>query len=822
MSKFWSKQQGYLFGHQSSDGEEVWVSPEHRKAHMHVIGASGFGKSKFLEHLIRLDLSNPSIGACVIDPHGLLVDDIMNYLSHRAPDLAKRVVLFEPGSQTDTIIGFNPIPRDFDNIPTAIDDLIASILFAWGESEQTLPRIRTQLFNIFYPVLANQLTLVEALPMISIESRAERERLLKRVVHQAILHAWQTFEKANSTQKLQLLEGPQNRLMRLLSNEHMRLILSQRENSLNLRQIMDDRKILLVSLRSHNRIADDHLRMLGIMILSEIYRVGMQRNERLRPPPFHVYVDEFSEFVTPVVGKALAQIRKKNVYFTLAHQNLAQLNNQQMDFDLLDTVLGNCRLKVAFGGMTTKDADVISKLHWTGHLPLDEMKHRQWVTKFRPVESTRTSHNRSGSESESTSHSESRGESWSHTLADGTTDTTGWGVSESEMNGWGKSDSTSQGTNTNWSRGQTAGTNYSNTKSSSHTSANALGKTSSMSHGTQQNRSSTEGSSDTTSEANTHSSSRSSSHSESSSSSSSSSESRNDGHNTTFVPGGAGGTTTAVHSLSDGKTTASNHSSSSSYSSNSSESESHSKTTSKSHTDNRSKTEGSSASTNTTKGMSHSKTVSDAEGQSSSRGGNSSNSSSRGVGTSSGKSHAESVSGSTSYTDSRSGSHADSHTESKGTGGSTGSSDSTSQSQGWSEGETTGPFMEMHEFKEVSSTQFYSFQEQEYRKKGELMNLGTGVAWVKVDNSMPVELQTVHIPDVHFIPKYSYPKLARTEAKIYAANAGYYAPRQEVMAAAIDRQEQMFGSRLQLDEGEWEEAELVEPDDPADVVFRTP
>src|ERR1051326_1211104 len=91
----------------NAEGSPISLTPEERSAHIHVIGASGSGKSKFLEWLIRADLGNRQ-GFCLIDPHGSLYRDILNYSAHKA--LRRDIVLLNL-SEPSQIIGFNPFQK---------------------------------------------------------------------------------------------------------------------------------------------------------------------------------------------------------------------------------------------------------------------------------------------------------------------------------------------------------------------------------------------------------------------------------------------------------------------------------------------------------------------------------------------------------------------------------------------------------------------------------------------------------------------------------------------------------------------------------------
>ena len=780
------KRRGLFLG-ETDEGEKVALSAKDRRNHIHVVGASNKGKSKFMENLIREDLLNTAVGACVVDPHGLLVDDILLWVSHLAPHLSKRIVVFEPAADTEFVTGFNPIPRSYDSLSNTVYGIVDSILYAWGQGGEIFPRLRPQLYNVLNPLLANKLTLVEALAMFSPNHKTERNLLVDNISDPNIRAAWEVLNRVSNTEEYRLLEGVINRFSALLNSEHMRRVLSVEDNSIDIGQIMAEKKILLVSLRSHDRIHSDNLRMLGTMILTEIYRVGMLRNEHEQPPPFHVYIDEFGQYTTPVVAKSLDEIRKKSVYLTVAHQHIAQLLKDDTGVELVSSIMTNCLIRVAFGGLTPKDASLMAERMWTPHIDLKEVKDRLYTTKTHHVEEIRTSVTKGRSAAESTSHTASQSETWSNGYSDATSDSETYTHTKGGSESRARTNAKVQSGGTTWNHGQTQ----------SHTDGGSLSKGSSRAHSTNSSSSTTKGISDTTSEANTHSSSQSSSSSDSGGSSTSSNQSRSDGHNVAFVPDGKY-TTRGVHSYSDGITQASTSSSNHSYSNASSESESHSSTTSKSHTDSQSETTGNGTSQTDTKSMNQAKNYSDTDGTNSSRGGSQSTSVSYGQGSTQGKS----------YSDAHAKSHSTTHTENHNQGGGRGTSDGTSHTETASESETTSPFHRIEEYQEETSRTFYSLPEQFHRKTGKMMALEQGIALFQFDAAVPAELKTKRLDDVPLLKHGRARKLERCRQRMIEANSRYYTTVSEIEKATHLRQLKTFKKPLAYEDTNLEDFEI--------------
>jgi len=576
----------------------------------------------------------------------------------------------------------------------------------------------------------------------------------------AVRANWESYENTSNLQKITLMEGVQNRIQRLLQNKHMRTVLSQQENALDLGQLMAEKKMVLISLRHHDRIHPEDLRMLGIMILAELFRVGMARNEREKNPPFHVYVDEFGQYVTPAVANALDQIRKKNVFFTVAHQHLAQLEDEDLGRKILSSVMTNCRLKVAFGGLTTYDADAMSKLIWTGRFDLSQVKYEHWGGRVKTTESTRTSITEGESETDtvSTTHSETDSE------------TSGKSTGISETDGLSQTDGKTAG----WSDGKSAQTNEGETKGTSHGDASMESAGTSRATNWSNSSSATKGHS--TGETDSSSTTDSRSASEGASASNSSNESRHSEHDGLGSSFGASNATQ----------------------SSASEGHADTRSASRTKTDTESETTGSSHGGSNATSAGQSKTVTDAQSHSTQAGSSS--------GTNSGRS------GGTSYSEARSQSRSQSETESHSAGHTVGHSEGKGRSVGKNRSTTTSVYDEKEEVPDLKSVTFWSLQEIQAMQQGELMNLPTGMALIKNDIGDPTYVKIPHVKGIAWSKYTSERKISATEERLRRANAKYYAPRAQVEAEAIQRQTLFFNAPLQLNEIDLDDYHEANPD----------
>ena len=410
------------------------LSLKDKEQHMHVLGGTGSGKSKFLELLIRQDVQNKEVGLILLDPHGSLYHSVIDYAAHYHPKLAERFVLFNPSDPQKGIVGFNPIVSDTNNIDFIVSSLVSAVLKVSGQyNVRDTPRINRWLTNIFYPLVSNSLTLLEAGPLISTaKDNLDRDLLIESLVMKSgdsnrfVIEDWAMYLKANDKSKMDLIEGPANRIRDLLSSETIRLILGQQNHNLNLSDAMNEGKIVLVNMSSKNTMSKENNKLLGTLLVNEIFRCALNRND-LDPQlkPFHIYIDEFSEYVTRDIAHGLDQTRKYKAFFTLAHQHLSQVKEE--DELLFNSVMTNCNNKVVLGGISVGDAEIMAEELYAGYLDLKEVKditkktrerhHEDW-RKVISMQSSITesdgwnqNDSYSDSTSESKSLSQSRGES---------------------------------------------------------------------------------------------------------------------------------------------------------------------------------------------------------------------------------------------------------------------------------------------------------------------------------------------------------------------------------------------------------------------------
>lgn len=327
------------------------IDTKYRSTHFYAVGASGSGKSKFLESLIIQDIIKGE-GFGVIDPHGDLIKDIKGWLYFWTQrDFKKEIVLIDPTDLENTA-SFNPL-EPINGIPP---ERLAGQLVeafkkiwadAWGERMADIMR------NSLIALVENNLTLLE-LPLLLTEPEV-RKKILQNVKSVSCRQRFKYFESLSAHTWREWLESTLNKVDAFLSDPAIRQIFASPKSSFNLRDIMDNKKILLVNL--NKGVLNDSANLLGALLVSKIKMAAFSRTDipQTERQPFYLYIDEFQNFATNSFVEILSEARKYNLSLVLAHQNLSQLSE-----NLRDSILANCGIQACFR-VNREDAQMLAR-----------------------------------------------------------------------------------------------------------------------------------------------------------------------------------------------------------------------------------------------------------------------------------------------------------------------------------------------------------------------------------------------------------------------------------------------------------------------------
>ena len=366
------KKSGIVLG-KDNNGNDVFMPAKTRSTHMHVIGSTGTGKSKFFESMIRQDILNRQ-GLCLIDPHGYLFHDIIRWcetMGLRNGRLAKNIVLLDP-SADGWAFGFNPLRGGSCEISYHVDTMVKAVSKVWGgENSDRTPLLKRALRSIFHVLAENELSLLEGRFLIDPVHAETRKKLTENISDPVIKQQWDYFNELKPKPFYDEFGSTINRLMEFFSSPLIRAMIGQTEKVIDFRSVMDEGKVVLVNLSSSDRVSPDNARLLGSLIVNDLFMRAMGRPEGSRP--FYLYIDECSLFVNEDIERILNEGRKFGLHLILAHQQLKQLKKQAGE-GVYDAVMGSAKTKVIFGGLSYEDAEVMANQVFLGEIDLEEGK----------------------------------------------------------------------------------------------------------------------------------------------------------------------------------------------------------------------------------------------------------------------------------------------------------------------------------------------------------------------------------------------------------------------------------------------------------------
>ena len=340
---------GSLLGYCDCAGQRkpVCCPREQRFSHTHIIGRTGWGKSTVLEHGILDDIERGD-GVAVFDPQGHLIDRLMDLMPQRHVERTIYIDFSDP----DVVPIFNPLRVNGCHRlgQVAAEIVVAFKHFVQGSGDRLEHLLRLAILGLLHLPHTSLLDVANALRTKSPEAKQLREEVLKVADGELLRAFWQDDLRGYGRVDL---APPQHKLSKLLSSGPLALMLSQPDSLIDLRQIMDEGKILLLNLKD---VGDEVRGFAGSLWLSLLRAAARSRDPRARASlrPFHIHVDEAHEFVTHTMEHIVTEIRKFRVSMTLAHHYLSQFEVKQRDAlcSVGTTIIRN---------VDSKDADYLRK-----------------------------------------------------------------------------------------------------------------------------------------------------------------------------------------------------------------------------------------------------------------------------------------------------------------------------------------------------------------------------------------------------------------------------------------------------------------------------
>lgn len=317
---------------------EVYLAKEDRVRHCYVIGQTGTGKTTILKNMIIQDIKNGN-GCCFIDPHGSDLEDI---LANIPPERLDDVIYFDP-AYTARPMGLNMLEFD-PNFPEqktfVVNELLAIFNKLFDMKVAGGPMFEQYFRNSALLVMEDPesgMTLLEIGRVLG--DKAFRDLKLSKCKNPIIKQFWENAEKTSGEQSLaNFVPYITNKFDVFISNDIMRPVIAQQKSVLNFRDIMDNKKILLVNL-SKGRLGDINSNLIGLVLVGKLTMAALSRVDKLGRetlPDFYLYIDEFQNVTTDSIATILSEARKYRLALTVAHQYIEQLEES-----IKNAVFGN-------------------------------------------------------------------------------------------------------------------------------------------------------------------------------------------------------------------------------------------------------------------------------------------------------------------------------------------------------------------------------------------------------------------------------------------------------------------------------------------------
>lgn len=318
------------------------IKADDRTRHIYVIGKTGMGKSTMIENMAAQDIQNGN-GICFIDPHGSAVDTLLDYVPENRID---DVVYFSP-ADTKYPVAFN-VMEDIgpERRYLVAQGLLSAFKKIWG-AESFSDRMEHITSNTLLALLEYPGSTMLSIPRMFVD-KVFQKKVVANITDPIVKAFWeQEYASWDDRYRKEAYSAVLNKVGQFTSNPIIRNIVGQPKSSFDFRDILDNKKILLVNL-SIGQIGESNADLLGSMMTTKIYLSAMSRSDLAKEdirklPPFYLYIDEFQNLANDSFADILSQARKYKLALTMAHQYV-----EQMPDTVKAAVFGNVGSMIVF------------------------------------------------------------------------------------------------------------------------------------------------------------------------------------------------------------------------------------------------------------------------------------------------------------------------------------------------------------------------------------------------------------------------------------------------------------------------------------------
>lgn len=362
------------------------VNSDVRKFHTYVVGLTGRGKSKLLQNLLVQDIL-AGRGCAIVDPHGDLAKDVLRDLHSKGYFSSKAHtdhILYVAPRRRDYVVPFNVLKRPDEQTETyeIAQRVISSFMRTWAKTLAEPPRFQQIMRSALAVLIESEGTLVDLYRLLTDEDF--RVSKLEKIADPKVAEDCNLFFKSEFDEwgrdRPRIISSTTNKASALIENPSTFYMLSQAENRLDIRKLMDQGRVLIVDLGDCD---DETKRLLGTLIVTGFEQAALSRAKEpfKKRKPYYLYIDEFQDFAhqpgaAETFSQMLSQVRKFGLHLILANQSIAQLPQG------LQRALGNAQTIISFR-ISRADAEVLSSV--LGQVNVEAIKRNSQTEIQHPV-----------------------------------------------------------------------------------------------------------------------------------------------------------------------------------------------------------------------------------------------------------------------------------------------------------------------------------------------------------------------------------------------------------------------------------------------------
>ena len=355
--------EGILLGNNVYRGEKrpVRFRKKDRRRHHYIIGQTGTGKSAFISSIVRQDIANGD-GVCVVDPHGDLIEDILQYIPK---ERVRDVIVFDPSDQ-ERPMGLNMLEAETPEQQDMASSQATEIFIKIFGDEIFGPRIQHYFRNACLTLMEDQ---DEGATLIDVPRMFTDDEFMKykvsKVTNPVVKSFWEhEYANTGDRERQEMIPYFSSKFGPFITNTIMRNTIGQTKSAFDFRKVMDERKILLINL-SKGKLGALNTQLLGLVVVAKIQQAAMSRVDIPEEDraDFYLYVDEFQNFATDSFCSILSEARKYHLNLIMAHQYINQLVVSKFgstSSQIRDAVFGNVGTLQSFK-VGAEDAEYLAK-----------------------------------------------------------------------------------------------------------------------------------------------------------------------------------------------------------------------------------------------------------------------------------------------------------------------------------------------------------------------------------------------------------------------------------------------------------------------------